>query len=645
MPVLYLDYETYYDDAYSLKKLTPPEYILDPRYETIGCSAAVDDETPYWVDGPDFPAFLKQFDLAKTTTVTFNALFDNCILAWVYNWVPARMYCSMRLAAALRGHILPSVSLASVVKVLGLGEKGRTILDVKGKRRTEIMNDPALWQAFQAYANNDNHLNREIFKTLLPEFPAAERRVMDRVIRCAVEPAFHADTAMLREHLDDLEEQRAEALIAAGAPTTMAAPDRADKLEAFARELRSNDKFEEILKGLGIDVQYKPSATDPTRSIPAFAKTDEFMSDLQEHDDPLIQAIAAARLGLRSTIERTRGEKILAIASLPWPRYCGGNFPMPLRYSGAHTHRLSGEWKINPQNLPAGRGGGTSKLRKSLKAPPEHKVLVADLSQIECRIAAWVCGEQDLLEQFAACKDPYMILGEKIFNMDPGTGNKKTHELERFIGKTGVLGLGFGCGADKFYNMVLRSARGMHMDMTKLLSVWGTNLAQKAVGTYRLANPHIRNGWYRLDDILQTAWVGASGPVRWGPGGVVEIGQGYVLLPNNMKLLYEPVRLPDGEQGYRYGRKTHKIYGAKFLENIVQALARVVVMHAALRLWDQGLKFKLQSHDELAFIVPDAEAEAAKALVLTEMRRRPSWAPNLPLDAEANYGESYGDAK
>jgi DNA polymerase len=247
---------------------------------------------------------------------------------------------------------------------------------------------------------------------------------------------------------------------------------------------------------------------------------------------------------------------------------------------------------------------------------------------------------------FAKGKDPYSILASKIFGFPV---DKKVHLLERFIGKSGVLGLGFRCGSNKFYNMVIRSARGMGMDMVKLMSVWTPGLCQKSVDVYRTTNADIKKSWYDLDFILKTAWSGKSAPVKWGgtqPGGVVEIGHGYVLLPNGMKMVYD-VQQPneDGDLQYKYGKRTHLIHGGKFLENIVQALARIVVMNAGMRLWDQGLKFRLQAHDELVFLVPEAEAEAAKALVLTEMRRRPSWAPDLPLDAEANYGPTYGDAK
>ncbi len=99
------------------------------------------------------------------------------------------------------------------------------------------------------------------------------------------------------------------------------------------------------------------------------------------------------------------------------------------------------------------------------------------------------------------------------------------------------------------------------------------------------------------------------------------------------------------EYRYRYGKFTHTLYGAKLLENIVQALARIVVMNAALRLADRGYKFALQAHDELAFLVPDTDVDNAKEIIHTEMTRRPSWAPDLPLSASTEAGKSYGDAK
>ena len=69
-------------------------------------------------------------------------------------------------------------------------------------------------------------------------------------------------------------------------------------------------------------------------------------------------------------------------------------------------------------------------------------------------------------------------------------------------------------------------------------------------------------------------------------------------------------------------------------------------MNATLRLWDRGYQFRLNAHDELVFIVPDADVDNARRIILEEMRRRPAWGLNLPVDAECGKGaQSYGDAK
>ena len=654
--VLFFDFESYYDTEFSLSKMAPPNYILDPRFETIGCSFKEGQAPAVYVDGPDIPDFLQRYDPAETTTVAFNALFDNCILAWHYGFVPARMVCTMRMAVALRGHLLQSASLASVGRHLNVGVKGTAIESARGKHRQDIINDVGFYRAYQAYCNNDNEMNHDIFWKLLPEFPSSERRIMDRVLRCAVVPEFVCDTDMLRAHLVDLADDKVRMLrLACGAKEedldnpALFPPGVQDQgaLDEFARTLRSNTKFEALLKERGIDIEYKESTTNPELKIPAFAKTDAFMSDLLENPDEVVAALATARLGLRSTIEESRGTRILSMAELPWElvhrrnNYRGGNgtLPIPLRYAGAHTHRLSGDWLLNMQNLPSGRGTKKSKLRKALKAPDGHKVVVADKSQIECRVNAYICGQHSLLDLFRTGGDPYSVLASDIFGFKV---DKNLHKIERFIGKSGELGLGFGCGAEKFYNMVVRAARNLGMDVRKLLEVWTPSLAQKSVDTYRTTHGAIRQTWQLLDQILRTAWLGQSLPVKFGP---VVIGHGYVEGPSGLRMNYANCREEDGDLWYDYGKRRYKMYGSKFLENIVQFLARIDTMHDALRISDRGFPFKLQSHDELAWIVPDDKVDECKAIALEEMRRSPSWMKDIPLNAECSHGQSYGDAK
>jgi len=464
--------------------------------------------------------------------------------------------------------------------------------------------------------------------------------VMDLVLRCAVAPRFRVDVPMLEQHLADTR-QKKEALIYS-ATWLHGNGDKAVQ----KGDLMRNVIFKELLENQGVVTQYKKGANGP---IPAFAKTDDFMAELLEDENPTVQALAAARLGVKSTLEETRAERLLAIAALNWETllggnvrlYSGGTMPIPLRYSGAHTLRLSGDWRMNMQNLP--RGGA---LRKALIPPPGHKVVVGDLGQIEARLTAWLAaqvigGEPVLLKAFREGKDPYGLLATSIFGFEVHR-KKPEHFVQGFIGKSGVLGLGFGAAAPKFYAMVIRTARSMGLDINELKKIWTLELAEASVKTYRIVNHETPKLWKKLDWALEGPWLGVSPAMQLGP---VVIGKGTVIGPGGLTMRYaNPRHTPDGYM-FDYGGRPSSLYGARFLENIIQFLARLIVMHAALRIAARGYLFALQCHDELAFIVADADAESVRELVYEELIRRPSWALDLPLAAEVKIGNSYGEAK
>jgi len=316
---------------------------------------------------------------------------------------------------------------------------------------------------------------------------------------------------------------------------------------------------------------------------------------------------------------------------------------------------------MNMQNMPRVRGSkGKSKLRLSLNAPPGHTVLACDLGQIEARLVAWICKELTLLNEFANKLDPYNQLASEIFGRPVNRKLSGTvDEIMGFIGKTGILGLGYGCGKDKFDLMVVRSARAQAVDISK---IYDRSVGDKAWRAYRTRYPNIpKQGWYFLDDVVRGTWLHRSmQPVQFGP---CEIGYGYVLLPSGLKMEYaDPSQkwIPDEngsggryECSYGYGNSRHRLYGAKLLENIVQALARIIVMNAALRIRDRGkyrpypgaYQFAHQAHDELVFIVPDNELNEAEGIIHTEMVRPPSWGLDIPLVADVGTGRSYGEAK
>lgn len=662
--VLFLDFESYYDDQYSLRRMTPAEYILDPRWETQIVAVKADDGPHQIIDGPDFPAWLAQYPADQTTTVTFNALFDNCILAWKYGYVPHTMLDAMAMARALLGHKLVRFNLAALSEYFGLDAKGTTIHDVKGMRRADIMANPLLWQEFKQYALRDNINAEQIFYNLYPKMPWSERRLMDMVLRCAVEPRFMVDTQLLTDHIKDVQAEKDAMLAAAGG---------VDKTVVM-----SSQKFQAALEALGVDIEYKTTAAG--NEAPAFAKSDEFMERLQNDADPDVAALATARIGLKSTLEETRSSTLLRIGELDWtgpglamsaraalaqwfdPDFppCVGTMPIPLRYGGAHTHRLSGDWKMNMQNMPTVRGSkGKSKLRLSLKAPAGHTVVTCDLGQIEARLVAWICRATTLIEEFTKKLDPYNKLAGAIFGRPVNRKLTGTvDEIMGFIGKTGILGLGYGCGKANFHNMVIRSARAQGVDISQ---IYNEGIGHKGVDAYRTRYHQIPTAWNKLQRIVQMQWsdpvVGAT-PVKFGP---TEISYGQIMLPSGLPMLYDdPKKIqtmkngtPRDEYVYRYGKFTHRMYGPKMLENIVQALARIIVMNAALRIRDHGkerpcpwaYRFVHQAHDELVFIIPDKELDFAKKLIHSEMTRPPSWALDLPLTADIGTGASYGEAK
>jgi DNA polymerase family A len=408
-------------------------------------------------------------------------------------------------------------------------------------------------------------------------------------------------------------------------------------------QLMSTANFVKILENLGIEISTKVSNTG--NIIPALAKSDDFMTDLLEHPDERVQAVTAARLGVKSTLEEKRCERLLSIARLPWhvAKLPPATMPIPLRYAGAHTQRLSGDWKINMQNLPSGRGTTSTALRDTLQAPPGHKVVVCDLGQIEARLTAWLT-RAPLLRTFHDGKDPYCAMASEIFGFEV----TKANEIERFVGKSAVLGLGFGLGAENFHIKTAAAARAQGLAIGDM---WTEDLARRTVGTYRKMQAPTVRFWSLLQDKLNHEWLGKRAPVQIGP---IEIGHGYIGGPSGLRMFYnvgEEVEDPppnNNELWYKYGGRWRKIYGAAALENIIQFLARIIQMNAALRLQAYKLSFLRivhTVHDELIFVVPDKYVDKAKELIHKEMTQRPSWGPDIPLKADIGHAQTYGGAK
>jgi hypothetical protein len=134
---------------------------------------------------------------------------------------------------------------------------------------------------------------------------------------------------------------------------------------------------------------------------------------------------------------------------------------------------------------------------------------------------------------------------------------------------------------------------------------------------------------------------------------VLWVEKGRIVGPNGLCLYYDNLKFDfegwRGEWTYEYNGYTYKIYGGKMLENIIQFLARIAVMQAAVRLKkplaEYATRLTHSSHDEIVYAVPEKHVTEVTALLRQEMKRPPAWAPTLPLDVDIGVGLSYGDAK
>jgi DNA polymerase len=305
--------------------------------------------------------------------------------------------------------------------------------------------------------------------------------------------------------------------------------------------------------------------------------------------------------------------------------------PVPLRYYAAHTGRWGGDDKLNLQNLPR-----NSPLKLAIIPEDGYVILDSDSSQIEARTLAWLAGQDDLVDAFDRGEDVYKIMASAIY----GKPVELITKDERFVGKTTILGAGYGMGAAKF-KLQLKNF-GVDVELEE---------AKRIIDTYRATYPQIVKLWAAAGDILKAMLRNAQ--TTLGRDGLLEVdGSRGIKLPNGLYLRYPNLRLREDEESGKvevvYDTKKGKavipnrIYGGKVIENVCQALARIVIGEQML-LVNKKYPVVMTVHDAIAVVVPKAEAETAKEYVELCMRLRPPWAPELPLNCEAGYGESYGD--
>jgi DNA polymerase len=380
------------------------------------------------------------------------------------------------------------------------------------------------------------------------------------------------------------------------------------------------DKDTEELVFKSADMLPRKTSAKTGKEAWAFAKTDEGFKELASHPDPRVQTLVAARLGNKTTLEETRTQRFIDIAKR-------GRMPVPLKYYAAHTGRWGGDDKVNLQNLPS-RGQNAGKLKNAIRAPKGYVIIDADSSQIEARTVAWLAGQVDLVEAFEKGEDVYKIMASAIYAKEADEITKD----ERFVGKTTILGAGYGMGANKFSAQL--KTFGVEVDEGE---------AKRIIDVYRQTYAAIPALWKQAQSALDAILTNQTSPIGKYPDVLGIEGDKGIRLPSGLLLRYpELTKDSEGQYAYKTRAGFTKIYGGKVIENVCQAIARCIIAEQMLKI---GKKYQvvLTVHDAVACIAPAGEREEAVKYVEECMRWRPDWCKDLPLNCEVGYGESYGE--
>lgn len=647
--IMTVDFETRWNSKdYTLNKMTTEEYIRHEKFKAFGACFHIygSDEPTRWVRGDELPEYLSGIDWGRTALLAHNAQFDGSILGWVYGVHPCFIFDSLSMARALRG-VEVGNSLAKLAGDFDLPPKGRAVHSTDGLDELDANVESELAD----YCKHDVYLCEEIFQRLAVGFPASELRLIDMTLKMYTNPVLQLDNEMLTNAIDEERVNREELL---------------QRLGVADAELASNPKFATLLTALGVGIPTKVSKTTGKETL-ALAKNDALFQALLNSEREDVALLCEARLRVKSTTERTRAQRFLDISQR-------GALPVPLSYYGAK----SGRWTaskgsaINMQNLKRG-----SFLRKAILAPEGHQLVVGDLSQIEPRVLAWMADYTDMLDIFKAGGDPYAAFGAKMFGI-PGM-TKESHPDLRQSAKSALLGCGYGLGWASFASQLLTGflgappvlytkgfakRLGVDSDYVDRFLDWDDNMvrmqeiphicsegellihcvaAKKIIDVYRSTAHPVVSFWDMLGSLIVTSLAGGK-EFRYK---CITFKKGEIVLPNGMALLYPDMRQVKDEKGrsqWVYGPNATKLYAGKITNNVVQAVARIVMTDGMLR---TAKRYFVAGtvHDEQIVVVPDAEVDDAKTWVLAQMVMEPKYMPGIPLDADGGAHRRYGLAK
>ena len=636
--VLWLDIETY--SPVDLAKAGVYKYTEHSDWRVLMCSWALNDGPVRRAEGHEAILEIPGLFDRQVLKVAHNASFERINLSRLKGrgFLPPEQFFDT--AALARTWGLPA-SLKDFALALGAEEKdeaGTRLINLfskpsrKGERVTKEER-PDDWAAFGAYCDQDVETMRDAAKRLNRGFPRIEdfvyevdQRINDRGVRVDVELAKAAERCF--------QDNRAEALTEI---EKIAGVDNGNSVAQLRTWLRSRGVDTEDLRKDTVKELLEGDLPDDVRRV------------LTLRQECAVSAAAKFTAAIRATNDdgRLRGT---------------------MQYFGASTGRFAGRL-IQFQNLARdgfkAEGGGydttaeeaaVGRLLEGGSVPsPELKKLirpllmgpfvVCDYSSIEARVMAWLTGEQWMIDAFRNDEDIYVATAAKLGGPEKG--------FDRQHGKVASLALQYRGGIGAMIAMGGRNILPKNTPEDVL-----RKRLQEIVNIWRAQSPAVRRFWAQLERIL-----GTGGGVDTGLVSIEVKGQDrYVWLPSKRPIVYRgltrrwkqpldvdgtplgPARLVPHvlNTGGDRARVPYKpLHGGIITENIVQAVARDILVQALRALEEAGWPVVTHIHDEVVCEIPQDKRDLSEAELVTEvseiMCRPPSWADDDLVIKAAGY--------
>ena len=643
MKKLGIDIETY--SSYSLPDCGVYRYVEAPDFAILLFAYAVDGGPVVCCDfasGETLPdevaAALTDPAVIKTA---YNAAFERtCLSKWLgVQLDPAQWRCTMVAAARLG---LP-LSLGQCGEVLGLAngkmKEGAALIryfSVPGRNGRHYPADaPDRWETFKAYNIRDVEVEQAILAKVerlqVPEFDEAlyiaDQEINDRGVlidRTLVEAAARFD-----------DEYKAQLLKEAQEITGMDNPNSPKQIKDFLHTV-TGESIDSLNKRELDDLEQK--FTDYPQARRAIALRREMgktsnkkyaamlscvCNDGRIHG--LLQFYGAARTG------RWAG-RLVQVQNLPQNHLASLDYARTLVKAGDLE-----EFELNYANVTHVL---SELIRTSFVAAPGHTFHVCDFSAIECRVIAWLAGENWILDVFREGGDIYCNTGTKMFGVPVTKHGPNSHLRQR--AKIAVLALGYGGGVS-----ALEAMGGSRLGLSE-------DEEREIVRLWRGTNPNIVAFWATLEAAaLKAIQTGESVTVNRGIVVGKKWGALTITLPSGRSICYPRatvgIERNDGWRGdheiieYEGTNQTTKkwgkirTYGGKLTENVVQAIARDILGVVILRAREAGLPVVFHIHDEIV-------VEAAPGQTLQQVEdlfSKPiTWCSDLPLKG-AGYTTPY----